>query len=201
MEHKERKLRLREEVRANILNAALILARDGGWQAVSMRKIADMIAHTAPVIYDYFKNKEDLLTELGRTGFLRLSAKINAVQQQSHQPSQQLEDMWMAYWEFANEEKVFYQLMFGVGMPGCNSNGSSIGMERSATLLHRAIRQLLPGDEVTEEQVNAKFFQQWALVHGIISLNQVHAAQHEEFNRQLIQDGIRNSIGVPVTID
>lgn len=201
MENKERKLRLREEVRGNILDAALILARDGGWQAVSMRKIADMISHTAPVIYDYFRNKEDLLTELGRTGFLRLSLRISAAQQKSDHPLQQLEDMWMAYWEFANEEKVFYQLMFGVGMQGCSSSGCPAGMERSGVLLQRVIRELMPGEDVTEEQVTSKYFLLWALVHGVISLHQVHKEQQEEFNRQLIQDAIRSIIGSPVTVE
>ena len=54
----ERKLRQKVEVKASILQAAWQLVEKEGWQSLSIRKIADAIEYSAPVIYDHFENKE-----------------------------------------------------------------------------------------------------------------------------------------------
>jgi len=52
MGSKERIARLKEDTRSNILDAALDIVKEDGWQALSMRKIADKIEYTAPIIYE-----------------------------------------------------------------------------------------------------------------------------------------------------
>jgi AcrR family transcriptional regulator len=69
MASKDRILRLKEETRINILSAALQIVKEEGWQALSMRKIADVIEYTAPIIYEYFANKEAILLELPAKAF------------------------------------------------------------------------------------------------------------------------------------
>ena len=64
----ERRQREKESVRANILQAAFNLAKTEGW-ALSMRKIADAIEYSAPVVYDHFENKEAILFEISLQGF------------------------------------------------------------------------------------------------------------------------------------
>jgi AcrR family transcriptional regulator len=59
----ERKIRQKEEVRTSILSAAWKLVVQEGWQALSIRKIADAIEYSVPVIYDHFQNKEAILEE------------------------------------------------------------------------------------------------------------------------------------------
>lgn len=51
----ERRQREKESVRANILQAAFNLAKTEGWASLSMRKIADAIEYSAPVVYDHFE--------------------------------------------------------------------------------------------------------------------------------------------------
>ena len=54
MASKDRIQRLKDENRSNILDASLQIVKEEGWQALSMRKIADIIEYTAPMIYEYF---------------------------------------------------------------------------------------------------------------------------------------------------
>jgi AcrR family transcriptional regulator len=63
MGSKERIQRQKEETRKNILKAAREIVKQEGWQGLSMRKIADKIEYTAPIIYEYFANKEAILQE------------------------------------------------------------------------------------------------------------------------------------------
>lgn len=187
MEVKERKLRTKEESRTIILDAALRIAKEHGWHAVSMRKIADMINLTPPVIYDHFLNKEAILMELGRMGFVRLAAGICKAQQEQEPPEKQLESMWMAYWDFAFAEKEFYQLMFGIGTQGCCYNSSMPEVEVPATLIRNVMGQIMP-----EEQVLSACFSIWSAVHGLISLNLVYKNNTTEFNQQVLMQAIRN---------
>jgi AcrR family transcriptional regulator len=69
METIERKPRNREQIRSGILKTAKSIARQEGWQAVSIRKIADAIEYSAPIIYEYFDSKDVLLDEIRSEGF------------------------------------------------------------------------------------------------------------------------------------
>ena len=66
----ERKQRQKGEVKASILQAAWQLVEKEGWQALSIRKIADAIEYSVPVIYDHFANKEAILYEFVKDGFM-----------------------------------------------------------------------------------------------------------------------------------
>src|SRR5580698_4528585 len=118
----ERKQRLKEEVRCRILEASWKIVQEEGWHALSMRKIADAIEYTAPIIYGYFENKDALLIEFTRKGFLTLNEHLKAAKAKHRLPAKQLEAMWFAYWNFAFEEKEYYQLMFGVEVNCCDMN-------------------------------------------------------------------------------
>jgi len=109
MASKDRILRLKEETRVNILDASLQIVKEEGWNALSMRKIADVIEYTAPTIYEYFDNKEAILLELTRKGFLLLVKKLQEAKDKHQLPAKQLEAMWVAYWNFAFAEKELYQ--------------------------------------------------------------------------------------------
>ena len=62
----ERKERQRKEVRDSILQSAWQLVNEEGWQNLSIRKIADAIEYSVPVVYDHFENKEAILSEFNR---------------------------------------------------------------------------------------------------------------------------------------
>jgi len=80
MGSKERIQRIKDENRTNILDAALQIVKEEGWQALSMRKIADIIEYTAPMIYEYFANKDAILNELANQGYLLLAKKSQTSQ-------------------------------------------------------------------------------------------------------------------------
>src|ERR1051325_9064695 len=105
MASKDRILRLKEETRINILDASLGIVKEEGWQSLSMRKIADKIEYTAPIIYEYFSNKEGILLELTRKGYIILAGEVRAAKNKHEGPAEQLEAMWIAYWDFAFKYK------------------------------------------------------------------------------------------------
>jgi AcrR family transcriptional regulator len=192
MGSKERIQRLKEETRTNILDAAYKIVKEQGWQALSMRKIADEIEYTAPIIYEYFSNKDAILAELNRKGFLSLAKEIEEARDSHQKPAEQLEAMWMAYWNFAFEKKELYQLMFGVSMNCCTTQKPAEA-ELYAILFGEVLKQLI-GDNATDAEVCRRYYTLWSVVHGLISINLVNKGKSDEVNRIVLKDAIEGII-------
>src|SRR6476620_7260310 len=139
----ERKIRQKEEVKASILRAAWDLVGKEGWQALSIRKIADAIEYSVPVIYDHFQNKEAILSEFTRRGFLLLSADLEKSRSLILDPARQFEAMAYAYWEFAFRNKEYYQLMYGLGMPTCEAVRQMPELQHFSEIIREPIRALI----------------------------------------------------------
>ena len=142
----ERKIRQREEVRTSILEVAWNIVEKEGWQALSIRKIADAIEYSVPVIYDHFQNKEAILLEFTKRGFRLLNEDLEKARVQFSTPDRQLEAMAYAYWSFAFRNKEYYQLMYGLGMPGCEATQTIPELKTFSELLRSTISELMTGD-------------------------------------------------------
>jgi AcrR family transcriptional regulator len=191
MGSKERIQRQKEDTRKNILGAALHIVKQEGWNALSMRKIADVIEYTAPIIYEYFSNKEGILIELTRQGYIKLGAKIRAAKEKETGTAAKLEAMWIAYWNFAFEEKELYQLMFGVDMNCCELNKTLPEAEYTTKLFNDEIEKLITKDTHQENVVCLKYYTFWSIIHGLISINLVQKGTNEEINQQILIGAIK----------
>jgi AcrR family transcriptional regulator len=185
MASKDRILRLKEETRINILDAALRIGKEEGWQALSMRKIADIIEYTAPIIYEYFENKEAILRELTKKGYCILAKDMQAARDAHQLPEKQLEAMWLTYWNFAFAEKELYQLMFGIEVNCCVFNNEIPEAEVPADMIYDVIEKLMGMENPPEDLVCKRYYTFWSVVHGLISINLV---------RQSVPDGINEEV-------
>ena len=171
------------------------IVKEEGWQALSMRKIADMIEYTAPIIYEYFSNKEAILLELTRKGFLLLTRDMEAAKAKHRLPAKQLEAMWMAYWNFAFSEKEFYQLMFGVEMNCCTMMMSKCPeLEYPSHLMNEVIRALLNKEDATDEEIDIWYYTFWSVIHGLVSLNLVRKVEPDDISKQVLSNAISGII-------
>jgi AcrR family transcriptional regulator len=192
---KERIQRLKDETRINILNASLQIVKEEGWQSLSMRKIADVIEYTAPIIYEYFSNKEAILLELTRKGYLILSRDLQEARGKHRLPAKQLEAMWLAYWNFAFDNKELYQLMFGVEMNCCCDTVETLPeSENPSTLFSEVIIELMDIENPSKDLICLKYYTFWSVVHGLISINILRRGYSDELNRQVLKDAIGSII-------
>lgn len=191
MASKDRILRLKEETRCNILEAALQIVKEEGWQALSMRKIADVIEYTAPIIYEYFSNKEAILLELTRQGYLKLLKELEQARDRHRLPAKQLEDMWLTYWNFAFANKELYQGMFGVTTScSCDMVNKLPEAERLYELFSEVIGELMNIDDLEGDVICTKYYTFWSVVHGLVSINLLSRGWSDEVNRQVLKDAI-----------
>lgn len=190
MGSKERIQRLKEDTRLNILDAALQIVKEEGWQSLSMRKIADVIEYTAPIIYEYFTNKEGILLELTRKGYMLLGQDIQKAKSGHLLPEKQIEAMWVAYWDFAFQNKELYKLMFGVEMNCCELKKSLPEAEFTTGMFNDVISEMIDEDKRTEELMCRKYYTYWSIVHGLISINLVQKGTNEAMNQHILSDAI-----------
>ena len=191
----ERKVRQKEEVRTSILSAAWKLVQQEGWQALSIRKIADAIEYSVPVIYDHFQNKEAILQEFTRRGFGLLNADLEKSKSLILDPARQLEAMAYAYWEFAFHNKEYYQLMYGLGMPTCDAVRQMPELQVFYETIRKTIRALIETgtNKDTNEFLKMQTF--WSMLHGLISINMLgDDANQNKYNALILQDFIKTFI-------
>jgi AcrR family transcriptional regulator len=194
MASKDRIQRLKDETRINILDASLQIVKEEGWNALSMRKIADVIEYTAPIIYEYFSNKEAILLELTRKGFLILAKDLREAKESHRLPAKQLEAMWFAYWNFAFAEKELYQVMFGVDANCCEMAKVLPEAEVPAVMISNVIEELMAPHKASEDEICTRYYTFWSIVHGLISINIVRKGTSDEINRQVLKAAISGII-------
>ena len=117
MGHLERRNRDKENTKNSILKAALDIAIAEGWQAVTIRKISEAVEYTTSIVYGYFESKEALLLEISNSGFSQLYKLSDTALSQETDPGQQLLKLSLINWDFAQENKELYQLMFNLKRP------------------------------------------------------------------------------------
>ena len=167
----ERKIRQKEEVRSSILKAAWQLVEKDGWQALSVRKIAEAIEYSVPVIYDHFQNKEAILLEFTREGFRILNERLEKARLKFADPARQLEAIAYAYWHFAFENTEYYKLMYGLGMPSCEMVHQIAELKTFTELIMCSLKEMISNSNKKDVDPYLKFRTFWSLLHGLISIN------------------------------
>lgn len=106
----ERKERQRAERYELILAAARELAEAEGWDAVTTRRLADLINYSQPVLYSHFKGKAEIMAAVATRGFEELAARLEA--ETRNVADGALRRVCAAYIDFARSRPVVYEAMF-----------------------------------------------------------------------------------------
>ena len=172
---KERRVREREEIREKILDAARELFAAEGFEAVTMRRIADVIEYTPTAIYFHFRDKEALLKELCETDFRNLARQFTRIAKVKD-PIERLRATGLAYADFGFEYPNHYRLMFMTPHPPIphDDDPSRDNPEEDAyAFLRMTIEESIAQNRLRPELTDVELVAQtvWAGVHGVVSLH------------------------------
>jgi len=191
----ERRARQKEEVRNNIIYTAWDMVKKDGWQALSIRKIAEAIEYSVPVIYDHFENKEAILLEFGKKGFRKMGDKLEFARNQYTNPADQIRAMADAYWEFALNNVQLYQLMFGIGMASCESEKCTCEYNRFIDIMIDPIENELKLNNRTDVNACLKYHTLWSVLHGLVSIKISETSPaDDELTKVVLDDAIAGYI-------
>jgi AcrR family transcriptional regulator len=191
-----RRDRERAAVRESILVAARELGRREGWDAVTMRRLADEIEYSPNFAYRYFTGRDDILLALARDGFTQLrDAMATAASRPSPGPAAArsavaaVRRAGRAYLDFALTEPDLYQLMYslgGVRVPATDTwtEGQAVGDVLTGLLT-------TAGDKHPDRHV----LQLWATAHGLIALRVVGRVDADAFVlHALLEDALTDCL-------
>jgi len=164
-----RRERQRQENREGILKAALTIAEREGWPAVTIRRIADEIEYTSPIIYQHFSNKEAALQVLMEQGYKALERTMSE-SRQTEDPTQRLLDMGQAYLRFARNNPRIYELMNGLGGVSFDPQVRVAAAEGVVTLTMEAIQTWADARNASLTDILAASETAWGVLHGMVSL-------------------------------
>ncbi len=185
----EKMERSKSITKASILRVALTIAKSDGWEALNMRKIAQGSKCSAPVIYDYFENKEAILLAIIQEGYSLLREDVIAAKTNSAGQADQLKHMWLAYWNFAIEQKIYYQLMFAIGINCCQFRQ----LTEEEDLLYDIFREPIMALTGVEKEAYRIFHTYLSVLHGLISIGLIKKLPGE-MAAKILQD-IIGSVG------
>ncbi|HEY6561026.1 MAG TPA: TetR/AcrR family transcriptional regulator [Polyangiaceae bacterium] len=178
----ERRERERQEFRTKILEAASQLLTTEGYDAVTMRMIAQKIEYSVAALYQHFENKETIFGELSRQVFRQMGSQFNAVLAGIEDPIERLRAAASLYIGFAVQCPQYFRLVLMTRLPRVAPTTPHNGEKDDPELIffipfraavEDAIRADLLRPELSDDELIAQAL--WGAIHGLATL-EVQAA-------------------------
>lgn len=169
------------EVKNRILQAAVELISEEGFQNLSMRKIARRMSISAPTIYYYYANKDELNIAIRKRAGEILYRRLSAAYRSGRDVKEKGWRMVKAYLDFGLGMPDYYAIMFDSTAP---KHSDYVGTEleeaareelvssmRNAKLMWKILEEFeqtgfaMPGD------VRRMGMVLWSELHGLVSLH------------------------------
>ncbi len=172
----ERRERERQQVRERILDAARELFVAQGYDAVTMRGIAERIEYSAPAIYFHFEDKLAVVRALCEADFLALAESFGTIARVAD-PVERIRAAGKAYVEFGLTHPHHYRLMFMTQLPAIPTEDSGLehgNPEQDAyAFLRLAVADAIAAGRFRPEFADPETVAQmlWAVVHGVVALH------------------------------
>ncbi|WP_220100720.1 TetR/AcrR family transcriptional regulator [Chitinophaga oryzae] len=168
----ERKERERADMRRRIVDAAIKMFVEEGYEKVSIRNIADRIEYSPATIYLYYKDKDELLYDVQKEAFLTLADHF-ARNLTAADPLERLEQLAWAYVGFYRENPELYDLMFIIKAP-MNAEHEKEKWEngdRAYDALYNLVAECVKAKKIRFTDATVAAMSIWAFAHGLIALD------------------------------
>jgi len=168
----ERKERHKEELKKEILQAAMALFKKNGYEAISIRNIAEKIEYSPATVYLYYKDKNEIIHALHREGFLMLIDYFRVLASVDH-PFERLKAMGRAYIQFALQNPDVYDLIFVMKEPiehvsNCFEEWDE--GDRAYDVLFQTVSECQAHGYFGGLEPHGLSFMIWSTMHGLCSL-------------------------------
>lgn len=167
----ERKLRQQQELKEQIIVCSREIVEKEGWASLSIRKIADAIEYSVPVIYKHFENKEAISAYFVKEGFIQLLESINQEIDPQENIATKIKQLSVGYWLFAAKYPKHYEIMFGLGIPTCEKTNESEEIKRVSNLMLSLIDEAIKVSGKKDLDRYLKLKTLWSILHGIVAMD------------------------------
>jgi AcrR family transcriptional regulator len=172
----DRRQQYRESLRQEILDAARELFVRQGYEATSIRRIAEKVGCSPGIIYHYFEDKPAVMAQLVRETFAQMNARVSMMANDDAPPLDNLRRALRAYIEFGIQNPHHYSILFRKQELFGNSpqiaeayrNDGLKTFDCMRAVVKRAMDSGVLRPELTDTEEIAQAL--WASIHGMISI-------------------------------
>ncbi len=170
----ERRIRERLDTRQSILATARELFLLKGFEATTIRNIAEKIEYSPSTIYQHFKDKNEIFYTIHSEAFAELVRYLNASEMHKN-PMDQLIALGQIYIQFALENPELYDLMFIMEAPidflkyleDANWIEGKMAFDYLKSVIANCIQQGL----IKETDLESLSYLIWSTVHGLVTIS------------------------------
>ncbi len=160
-----RRARQRRDARRSILDATEALLVENGYQAFSMRRLADRCGYTAPTIYHHFRDKSGLIDALLEERFRELLERLSELPR-GGDPVEALRAQLETFVRFGLDNPTHYRL-FQVPRPEATPPPSA---ERARELCEEPLQALAAQGRLATADIELAIQAIWVTLHGLLAM-------------------------------
>jgi AcrR family transcriptional regulator len=188
---KERRERIKQATRQGILDGARQIAKQEGWAALTIRKLAEHIEYSPSIVYEYFASKDEILLALLHEGFRGLAEAMRRAQQSASDAQQQVLRISEAYWQFARDNPDLYQVMHGLGGVALDNTARAEAVLEVCAIAEETLLAWAAANDVRLADPFGHVEIVWGLLHGLVSITLMDRAVVEEGrSKQLLSNAM-----------
>ena len=165
-----------ESVRHDVCAAGIALLCEGGWEAFTTENIAKRLGVSRGVLYNYFKDKNDILYAIARTSITELCDKLDEIASGGSSASDRLAEMARCIIDTFNQTRNYHRaIMENVPPPKAKDSTHPAvvgGMRRQATI-ERVIRDGITAGEFRDVDLSAAGILFNGSLHYICMINDI----------------------------
>ena len=170
-----------EAAKQRILEKALDIITERGYEGLSMRRLGRHLGMTAATVYNYFQNKEEIYLHVLTRGFELLYDDMLRASRDIDDPFEKLRSILKAWLTFGLEQSNYYDIMLTLYIPKYRDfvGGPLEPLARKELKTALQVSDLIIGvlEEIAETYGNIRkkdsrihFIQILTAVHGVVSL-------------------------------
>jgi len=190
----------RDALQKTILDAGRKAADQGGYESVSLRKLAESVGCSHANLYLYFKDKDDIFEALVESSFARFDEGFRRIlESEEHEdPVHLLTRAAHAYVEFGLQNPGAYEFAFVLRRPGRPRKSKP---HDGYWMLRGLVKRCIDTKRFRTVDVDEASQALWAAVHGITALLITHPhfpwADKEAVTRRVIETAIGGLLRQP----
>lgn len=170
-----------ERIRTRIIEAALEIIVEEGYNSLTMRRLGNRLHMSAPNLYNFFSCKEEIYISIVIKGFQMLYDELEQSYRTCADPSSRALTFLDTYVRFGTTNKAYYDVMFTRPTPKYNDYLGTpyeklseveyrISMDIARLGMDALKGVIYDGAGLTEDDIIHHTVKIWSLLHGMVSL-------------------------------
>lgn len=130
------------------------IVSEEGWGGVTIRKIAEVIEYSPPIIYEHFDGKEALLFELSKEAYEKLFKLVQKDLKDVDDPQEAIKTLTCTYYDFCIANKGYAKTLFGLDGVPCGVHLEIPTWHELIGVTKKIVADLLGIDDVNDQRVD-----------------------------------------------